>query len=291
MAEKKESSANTKKKQFVLLVDDDKELCAQLTSRSSDFENIELATVDSIAGAKEKINETEYDAYFIGEKLSDGKGIEFIKWLREEEKTKEKYLAFLALTCKDVSSFQIIKSGLGVELFLHKPINGKNIHYLFEQAEKNGTESVVKTDQNLQKLREEFEKSIFDRLESLERFIQFVHDTPSPENMERLRSALHKTATSSGSFGYSECYQVCSQMEMEVSDRIEDGIPFDEAWGASLKGDFFSRCMTAFQKPEYEQMHILQKEDTPLFRSEKHPDLFLVRQLPPTPPMVPSRDA
>ncbi|MFT5317861.1 MAG: DNA-binding response OmpR family regulator, partial [Chlamydiales bacterium] len=141
MSEEQETSTGTGiNKLKILLVDDDSEFCKQLTTRSLTFKSLEITSVDSIEGAKEKINTDDYEAYFVGENLSDGKGIEFIKYLREEEKTKGKYLAYLTLSCKDVSSFQIIKSGLGVDLILHKPVNSRNIHYLLDQVEKSGNE-------------------------------------------------------------------------------------------------------------------------------------------------------
>jgi DNA-binding response OmpR family regulator len=227
----------------VLCVDDDVDFCQYIEKLALPL-GIQCDKAFSMEGAKQKINEdSTYTAFIIDGHLPDASGLELVAWIREK-KGLNTPIGFLSRVYHDAASFRILKESLRVDYVLEKPIQPSAAAKLLNQLCSLNRELVEEEgfpDYLLAEAKLNYQKTISDKIERLERMIQLVQQSPDQKNLQNLRFEVHKLAGSSGSYGYSKVSHLCKAMEQELINRTELSmeIKLDPAWLASL--DIFFR--------------------------------------------------
>ncbi|MFI5343723.1 MAG: response regulator [Chlamydiales bacterium] len=237
-------------KRRFMCVDGDLDFCEYLESLSTPL-GIELDQACSIESAKQKIDEgIPYAAFIIDSHLPDGSGFELAAWIREK-RGLDTPIGFLSRVYQDAASFRILKESLKVNYVLEKPINPDEVVQLLTQLcrlEKEETLEEHFPEEILAEVQANYKKSILDKIEHLERLIGSVQMSPSVENLQTLRSEIHKLAGSSGSYGYAKVSCLCKRLELELIQQIElaKHSKQDAEWLLSLNG-FFTELKFDFQ--------------------------------------------
>lgn len=235
----------------VLCVDDDPDFCLYL-ERLAHSLGLQLDKAYTIAKAKQKIEENQdYQAFLIDGHLPDGSGFELVAWIRQK-KTLLAPIGFLSRIYQDAASFRILKETLNVNYVLEKPIQPDEVKQLLMKLCRLETESLpaIKPfpDDVLAELRENYRKSIFDKIERLEKMILTVQKSPTSQNLQTLKNEVHKIAGSSGSYGYPTVSEICRKLELDLNQQIELEMSeaLDQHWLLSLD-EFYSKIKLAFQ--------------------------------------------
>lgn len=241
----------------VLCVDDDPDFCLYL-ERLAHSMGLQLDKAYTIAEAKQKIEENQdYQAFLIDGHLPDGSGFELVAWIRKK-KTLPAPIGFLSRIYQDAASFRMLKETLNVNYVLEKPIQPDEVKQLLMKLCHFETESLpaIKPfpDDVLAELRENYRKSIFDKVERLEKMILTFQKSPTSQNLQTLKGEVHKIAGSAGSYGYLAVSEICRKLEMDLNQQIElekEG-KLDQHLLLSLD-DFYTKVKLAFQiEPTFE---------------------------------------
>ena len=76
-------------------------------------------------------------------------------------------------------------------------------------------------DDSFKEIKDQYEKTIPDKIKSIEEaFIKLKKDTKK-ENVEELRMIVHKIAGSAGMYGYDEVSVDCKAIDLELKDWLE----------------------------------------------------------------------
>lgn len=234
-------------KRRFMCVDDDLDFCDYLESLSTPL-GIELDQASSIESAKQKIDGgTDYAAFIIDSHLPDGSGFELAAWIREK-RGLDTPIGFLSRVYQDAASFRILKESLKVNYVLEKPINPHEVIQFLSQLCRLEKEETPFSEEMLAEVKASYKKSILDKIEHLERLIGSVQKSPSVENLQTLRTEIHKLAGSSGSYGYVKVSCLCKRLELELIQQIElaKHAKQDAEWLLSLNG-FFTELKFDFQ--------------------------------------------
>lgn len=245
----KSSSESTLGK--VLCVDDDPEFCLYI-ERLATLLQLELDKAYSVAEAKQKIEEnSDYKAFLIDGYLPDGSGFELVSWIREEKELGIP-IGFLSHVYQDAASFRLLKESLHVNYVVEKPILPDEVHLLLVKLCGLETESALIEepipDKVLAELRESYRKSIYDKIERIEKLILAVQKDTKGENLLALKKEVHKIAGSSGSHGYLAVSKLCRNLELELDQQIilEKEGKVDAEWALNLD-HFFTKIKSNFQ--------------------------------------------
>lgn len=243
----------------VLCVDDDPDFCLYIQQLAHAL-NIQVETAYSIEKAKQKIEEdSTYLAYIIDGHLPDGSGFELVAWIREKKELKVP-LAFISRIYQDAASFRILKEILKVDYVLEKPLDPEQVKQLLIRLLQPTSTSIMDepfSDELLAELKEKYRKSIFDKLERLEKMILAVQKEPSLEHLRALRGEVHKIAGSSGSYGYLSVSEICKTLEIDLIKQIDlaKQEQIDPEW-TFLLDDFFSQIKLHFQMESTEESEL-----------------------------------
>ncbi len=166
-------------------------------------------------------------------------------------------IIFISGVYHDAATFRILKESLHVDFVLEKPIQPGSIERFLRQLcliDQNLSVDRSFSDYFLAEAWANYQKTIFDKIERLERMIQLVQKNPDQKNFQNLRTEIHKLAGSSGSYGYSKVSSLCKSLEQDLINRIEqlnENIP-DAAWVNSLD-NFFTELKLNFQISSFEE--------------------------------------
>lgn len=253
----------------ILCVDDDIDFCKYVEKLAAPL-GIECENVFSMEGAKQKIEEfSSYSAFIIDGHLPDGSGLELVAWIREK-KGLNTPIGFLSRVYHDAASFRILKESLRVDYVLDKPIKPNDMGRLLSQLCSINRELLADepfSEYLLAEVKANYQKTIFDKVERLERMIQLVQKNPSQKNLQNLRTEIHKLAGSSGSYGYTNVSRLCKSLEQELINQIEqvkEKEP-DSTWLNSLD-NFFRELKMNFQISQPEE-HVPELFPSPPFGS------------------------
>jgi CheY-like chemotaxis protein len=235
---------------FILCVDDDVDFCAYMQRMAVPLQ-IALEKAYTMEEAKQKIEEgRSLDAFIIDGHLPDGSGFELVAWIREKQGL-EVPIAFLSRIYQDATSFRLLKEQLNVNYVLEKPLSPQDATHLFEElisyTKEGGSEEVP--EDLLADLKNQYYKSIYDKVERLQRQILAVQRQPTTENLKTLQTEVHKIAGSSGSYGFLKVSKLCKDLEAQIIDRLNSGAPPSNQWLASLD-QFFAQIKLYFQTPD-----------------------------------------
>lgn len=235
----------------ILCVDDDRDFC-DFIEKLGDSLGIYIDRVYSIQQAKQKIEKNQtYNAYIIDGHFSDGSGFELISWIREKKRI-DVPIGFLSRIFQDAASFRLLKEGFEVDYVLDKPITPEVGCELLKQLCKqqllaSGSHNVA-LEKYLEDLKKKYQKTIPDKVESLQRLILSFQKNPSKETLNELKREVHKIAGSAGSYGYPVVSALCREIELELIKReslIEKG-DLKTDWAVCLD-EFFTRFKLYFQ--------------------------------------------
>lgn len=236
---------------------------------------IQLDVAYSIQEAKQAITEdSSYKAFIIDGHLPDGHGFELVAWIREK-KALTLPIGFISRIYQDAASFRILKQSFKVDYVLEKPIKAEEVHQLFMQichlTDKQTAQQESFPDEILADLKVNYQQTILDKVERLEKMILNVQKDPSIENLQTLRGEVHKIAGSAGSYGYLVVSDLCKNLELDLikqMDLAKQG-QLNDAWLASLD-EFFTQIKIHFQ------MQFLEKESQASLKSGVLSSVFIV---------------
>lgn len=254
----------------LLCVDDDPDFCLYIQQLAHSL-NIRVERAYSIEEAKQKIEEdSTYQAYIIDGHLPDGSGFEVVAWIREK-KELEVPIAFISRIYQDAASFRMLKEILAVNYVLEKPLDPEQVKQLLIRLLQPTSTSIMDepfSDELLADLKEKYRKSIFDKLERLEKMILAVQKEPSLLHLQTLRGEVHKIAGSSGSYGYLSVSEICKTLETDLIKQIDLAKQnrLDPEW-ALLLDDFFSQIKLHFQ---------IESEESDLSWNRHFPSVFIL---------------
>lgn len=245
-----------------LCIDDDRSFCLfiQRLGRSLD---IQVDAVYSCEEAKRAIENTEYESFIIDGHLPDGSGFELVAWIREK-KGLTIPIGFISRIYQDAASFRILKDSLKVDYVLEKPIRPSEVYQLLRQLshlQPQPTVSQPVSDHLLADLKENYQKTIPDKIERLEKIILAIQKNPAIENLQLLKLEVHKIAGSAGSYGYPAVSEICKNLELDLIKQMalaKQGT-LNPYWFFSLD-DFFTQIKLFFQiEPSESHFHHLQR--------------------------------
>jgi DNA-binding response OmpR family regulator len=236
----------------LLCVDDDFDFCLYV-QRVAQESQVKCDKAHSIAEAKQKIEQRVYDAFIIDGHLPDGSGFELVTLIREKIDSDSK-IAFLSRIYQDSTSFRLLKETFKVNYVLDKPLNFQAIKHLIENLclRRLSLKASELPEKLLSDIKLEYQNSIPDKLERLEKMILAIQKNLTLENLENFKREIHKIAGSAGSYGYSKVTDLCKQMEEEVTEQIElfKINSYAASWDMKLD-DFFTQIKFHFQfKPD-----------------------------------------
>lgn len=242
----------------ILCVDDDISFCLFIKKLASSF-GIQTDIVHSIQEAKKAIEaQPAYQSFIIDGHLPDGSGFELVAWIREKKDILLP-IVFISRIYQDATSFRLLRESLHVNFILEKPIQPAEMHQLFVQLCKlmaiNTCTKELFSDALLLDLKITYQKTIPDKIERLEKMILNVQRHPNLENVQTLKTEVHKIAGSAGSYGFIAVSEVCKTLETELAKQIEtikQG-QVNQGWFESLD-EFFTQIKIHFQMkiPDFE---------------------------------------
>lgn len=244
-------SSPEKKIHLILCVDDDIDFCRYL-QRLGHLLGVRLDRALSIAEAKKKIETSnDYQAYIIDGHLPDGSGFDLAKLIREKKGT-EVPIGFVSRFYQDAASFRLLREILHVDYVLEKPIRPEDVEkflMLLCGIEKTQEEKEeVFPNEILRDLVDEYQKSVGEKIENVEKLILEVEKNPSLENLTALKMEVHKIAGSAGSYGYKKAGDLCKELDQKLKELIshfqENAVSTE--WINSLD-EFYGKLKLYFQ--------------------------------------------
>ncbi len=229
----------------VLVVDDDPDFCSYL-DRIAVTLSIKADKAYTMREAKQRINEkSDYKAYIIDGHLPDGSGFELVEWIRGE-KGSEVPIAFLSRIYQDAASFRILKEKMKVKYVVDKPLRPEEVQQLFHQLCFIAEAEEIFPAELMDELKQNYEKTIYDKLDLIEKLILALQKDPSNTNLNAFRVEVHKISGSSGSYGFPQICVLCKKMEGDLTKVIDgEAIP-DEMWLSELDV-FYTKMKMGFQ--------------------------------------------
>lgn len=255
----------------VLCVDDDSSFC-NFIQRLAFTISIRIDLATSIESAKQAIEDyPDYHAYIIDGHLPDGSGFELVAWIRGKEKTRTP-IGFLSRIYQDAKSFRHLKEILNVDYVLDKPIQPEDVHQLLANLCHLDKDSFcLFTNDFLEELKKDYQKTVGNKVEQLEKMILAVEKDPSLENLQKLKGEVHKIAGSAGSYGYMAVSELCKNLEIELYNQIDlakSGL-MNYQWLLSLD-DFFTQIKLHFQ------LRLSGKDREVPYRISQSPSIYIV---------------
>lgn len=244
-------SSSEKKIHLILCVDDDIDFCRYL-QRLGHLLGVRLDRALSIAEAKKKIEgNNDYQAYIVDGHLPDGSGFDLARLIREKKGTKVP-IGFVSRFYQDAASFRLLREILHVDYVLEKPIRPEDVENFLvllcgiQKPEENKKEEFP--NEILSDLVDEYQKSIGEKIENIEKLLLEVEKNPSLENLSALKTEVHKIAGSAGSYGYKKAGDLCKALDNKLKELIDhfpdQGVPAD--WINSLD-EFYGKLKIHFQ--------------------------------------------
>ena len=263
--------------QRMLCIDDDIDFCRYIQAVARPL-NIRVDCAYSMTEGKKAIEQegTHFKAFIIDGHLPDGSGFDLVAWIKESQKINLP-IAFVTRIYQDAASFRFLKEKWNVEYVLEKPLQPQDMDRLFRELLKKQraiSEEAI-PDAFLAGLKEHYYKSIYDKLEKLEKLILLVQKSPAISNLQALKEEVHKLAGSSGSYGFPTVSDLCKKLEQALNqqiDKVQNGAPPDVDWLYSLD-DFFSQIKFYFQIPPQEGHPTL---PIPYLIAKEHVNVYLV---------------
>lgn len=230
---------------YILCVDDDEDFCHYL-ERIGTTLSIKVDKALSIKEAKHIIErKSDYIAYIIDGHLPDGSGFELVAWIREKMGLKAP-IAFLSRIYQDAASYRLLKESHKVNYVLDKPLRPEEVQHLFHQICLLKSSEEQFPDKLMEELKIEYDKTIYDKLENIEKLILKVQKKPNISNLKDLKNEVHKIAGSSGSYGYPQVSDLCKQKDEDLRNIIECAIEPDDKWLSDLD-IFYTKLKMNFQ--------------------------------------------
>lgn len=246
----------------LLCVDDDTDFCDYMRS-FADAMHMTFFEAHSVSEAKEQILSYPFHVFIIDGHLPDGSGIDLIAWVRKEQAIMCP-IVFISRIYHDATSFRVLKEKLNVEYVLDKPIKDQDVKELFNcLATSCGNESELENppEDFLAEIKKNYNKSIYDKIDRLEKMILDVQKQPTLENLQLFKTEVHKIAGSSGSYGFTKVSELCKQCEIEIEQRMQEvkNQQLDINWLNSLD-EFFAQVKKYFQLPSKKNEENSQKK-------------------------------
>lgn len=81
---------------------------------------------------------------------------------------------------------------------------------------------MTSSSEDFQKIKEEYVKTIPEKIQSIETLIQTFEKTPSEPTLLEIRNIIHKIAGNAGSFGFDKATQLCKTWDQKLQALLKD---------------------------------------------------------------------
>lgn len=248
----------TEEKGTLLHLEDDPEFAAYVF-KVAESESIPIKHAGTVSEAKALVETNDFAGFLVDHTLPDGEGVDFISFLRKQEKYNDKPIALVTAHRLESPLFQKMRSELNIKYAVEKPLSVEEIKQLFLNlltkevvARKPQEPSVdeLESDDFLEELKKEYQASVPEKISHVESLIQAVADNFSNETVEALKKELHKIAGSAGSYGHQEVSRFCKKMEVSLAEDLKKIEQFrnNPEWMNGL-WFFFNNMKIAFENP------------------------------------------
>lgn len=206
---------------------------------------LSLDSCRSVEDAMKKISSFSYDVYMVDFSLSKEVISNLIDAIRKNNKNK----ATIVIVSDDHSNadLQNFKAKENIDYILQKPIFPQQIDEFFQELYHRHFTSVAPSRANkLLALKQEYEKTIFRKIEIFTNLAQAVQVNPELERLKELQNEIHKMAGTAGSFGYESVSILCKKKDEEIRNRIASDTFRDRDWLLSFN-EFIEKVKFCFQ--------------------------------------------
>lgn len=231
-----------------LLIVDDDPIYRRLVFKILRPWKIEVSSAHSIEQAKQLFDINNYHICFIDGHLGDGHGFELVDWINTHLVQLPKLALITSDTFHDVED---VKSKYPIDFILHKPINRQEITQVVQAMLTDDAQTEI-TDKFLLQLRQDYERSIPDKLSRVQTAIAAIQKDPKLTELEEFIAQLAKISENANQFGYYRVHQIIEkQIELYQLKRVNDS-EFKE-WVDQLSY-FYTQLSNSYQLRQTHQV-------------------------------------
>lgn len=231
---------------------------------------VTLDSCRSSQEAKERTKNYFYDVYIIDFSHSEIEALKLIEEIRDKGEKK----TFIAITVDAEKEKKISDQFRGTNLIdciLQKPIFPQKIDQFLQDLTEFYSKNLTNPDSvNLQILKQDYDRSIFSKLENLNQLIDQVKKRQTSEALSELKGVVQKLGGSAGTYGYLPVGQLCKELVGEIDEKINSDQPLDPVWANSL--DLFYQKI----KKSFQATFSSDTEATLLQNSQKKPLIYII---------------
>lgn len=213
---------------------------------SADKMHVSLDSCRTYQEALEKIKNFAYDVYIIDFTSSEVEGLVLLQTIRERG-IKRTLIALTVDLDKEKKITDQFKGTQLVDFILQKPIFPQKIDRFLQAITHFYAAPVVDPSAvTLQSLKQEYDKSIFNKLETLSDLIKKVKQEGTSQALVELKAAVHKLGGSAGTYGYLPVSELCKELVIEIDRKIGSHESLNQVELKSLD-DFYFKVKNCFQ--------------------------------------------
>lgn len=213
--------------------------------------NVSLDTCRTIQDAREKIASYDYDVYILDLSLTELPVLAFVEEIRSHS-TKKCAIAVILEVSFEHDRLRMLKLKDDVDFVLQKPIYPQQIDNLLMDIRKIQQKPEESVERDFQVLRQNYEKTIYNKIETLMSLVESVQQEPTLEHVTELKETIHKIGGSAGSYGYPSVSALCKEMVIEISNKISSQSFDNKEWLNSLD-EFIKKVKFCFQTSTYQE--------------------------------------
>lgn len=201
----------------ILLIDDDKDFCKITNSILKKFD-VQVSIVHKLREAIILILRNKFDLIMVDGYLPDGSGVDFVLYLHKKKIESE--IAFVSGGYTTSEQYKWLKSEIGVDYVINKPIQPKEMYSIFKSI--IDPENKEELDDLLLDLKIDYDATIFEKLEKLEKLLRILDKDRNRENLENFKAEIHKITGTAGSYGYGEVTKSGRECDQKIIKRLKE---------------------------------------------------------------------
>lgn len=192
---------------------------------------ISLDACQTMREAHQKMASSSYQAYIIDLNLSST-AFELAQEIRKKE-GKECFIAMISRGDQEDYFPKFTESSI-LDEKLNKPVDLKQVDQLLVKIKQRYSPLPPAATNKLKDIKRQYESTIPQKLKLLEDLMNALQQHPDALHLKELKDAVHKIAGSAGSYGFSPVSTLCKEVDLQISERLANGLLTDSKWLSSL---------------------------------------------------------